>query len=223
MPKILLAEDDLITGASMRDCLSANHTVEWVIDGTEAFDRLKFYKYDIAIIDWDLPGLNGVEVCRQIRQMGSSIPVLMLTGKSSLDEKETGLDSGADDYLTKPCHMREVEARIRALTRRSNTSVKTTIEVSGFRLDLKLRSVFFGELEITLLPKEFALLEFLMRNPNEVFSCEAILERVWSSESQSSPNTIRTFMYTLRKKLQSQTDCCPIETVHGAGYKFCVR
>ncbi len=175
MAKILLAEDDLITGASMRDCLSANHTVEWVIDGKEAFDRLKFYKYDIAIIDWDLPGLNGVEVCRQIRQMGSSIPLLMLTGKSSLDEKETGLDSGADDYLTTPCHMREVEARIRALTRRSNTSLKTTIEVSGFRLDLKSRGVFFGEREITLLPKEFALLEFLMRNPNEVFSCEAIL------------------------------------------------
>lgn len=220
MAKLLLAEDDLTTGAIIRDCLSENHTVEWVIDGEEAFDRLKFYKYDVAILDWDLPKLNGVEVCRQIRLIGCSIPVLMLTGKSSLDEKEIGLDSGADDYVTKPCHPRELEARIRALTRRSSSLVNPAIEASGFKLDLKARTVCFGEREITLLPKEFALLEFLMRHPNEVFSCEAILERVWSSESQSSPNTIRTFMYTLRKKLQSEAGACPIETVHGAGYKF---
>lgn len=221
MAKILVVEDDAALLSDVSDWLVfEQHTVESVADGKEAEERLRFYKYDLVVLDWELPGAHGIDVCKRFRAGGGRTPILMLTGKSEIAEKELGLDSGADDYLTKPFHLKELSARIRALLRRPDTMTGNVLEVRDLKLDTNTKKLLKNEKEITLSPKEYALLEFFMRHPDEVFSQEALLERVWSSESESSIFSVYTAVKSLRKKIAEGTEKSALTTVHGLGYRL---
>jgi DNA-binding response OmpR family regulator len=221
VPKILLVEDEpdfsILIGEWLR---SDHHVVEVVESGEEATDRLKFYKYDIVILDWMLPGISGLDVCKNYRSAGGTTPILLLTAKKHVDEKEQGLDAGADDYLTKPFEMKELSARIRALLRRPSVFSGSILQVGFLCLEPTAFKVTRHGEEIPLLPKEFALLEFMMRHPNQVFSAEALLDRVWASDSEASPETIRTYIKRLRKKIDLEGQQSILSTVHGVGYKL---
>jgi len=221
MAKILFVEDDIEFSGVVKGWLTnEHHAVEVVHNGTEAQDLLQVYEYDLLIFDWQLPGLSGVEICKNFRSHGGMTPILMLTGMSAVSEKETGLDAGADDYLTKPFHMKELSARVRALLRRASRGTSNTLTISDLVLDPGNHRVTRDGQEIQLQKREFALLEFLMRNPNRVFSSEALLERVWATESDVTQDAIRVYIMRLRKKVDEGAKTPLIQTVHGVGYKL---
>jgi DNA-binding response OmpR family regulator len=224
MAKILIVEDEQDFYEPIRAFLTRDHhVVEVVENGLEALDRLRFYKYDVIIMDWMLPGMQGVDVCREFRSSGGTTPILMLTAKTATGEKISGLDAGADDYLTKPFDVGEVSARVRALLRRPAALTGNVLKLGQIVLERDTHRVTKTGEEIQLLPKEFALLEFFMRHPNQVFSAEALLDRVWASDSEASPETIRTYIKRLRQKIDSKDGPSLIQTVHGVGYKFSVE
>lgn len=224
MAKILIVEDEADFYEPIRAFLAReHHVVEVVENGLEALDRLRFYKYDAIIMDWMLPGMQGVDVCREYRSSGGTTPILMLTAKTATGEKISGLDAGADDYLTKPFDVGEVSARVRALLRRPATLTGNVLKLGQIVLERDTHRVTKTGEEIQLLPKEFALLEFFMRHPNQVFSAEALLDRVWASDSEASPETIRTYIKRLRQKIDNKDVPSLIQTVHGVGYKFSVE
>jgi DNA-binding response OmpR family regulator len=201
MAKILLVEDDEKVAEAVIDSLKiAHHTVEWVVDGNEGIDRLKLYSYDLAILDWQLPSMQGIDVCRNHRSGGGAVPILMLTGRSKVLDKEEGFNSGADDYLTKPFEIRELLARVRALLRRPAAVQSQIIVLGELVLNTRECNLRKGTQVIALQPREFALIEFLMRHPNEVFSIQALLSRLWSSESEASDEAVRQCILRLRKK-----------------------
>ena len=174
MAKILLVEDEVDLSDLVKEWLKTEkHVVELVENGEEAIDRLKFYKYDIVILDWVLPGKSGLQVCQEYRALGGTTPILFLTAKNMINEKEAGLDAGSDDYLTKPFDIKELSARIRALLRRPQVFSGSVVTLGPLELDTSSRKFLFNGQEQQLLPKEFALLEFLMKHPNTVFSSEA--------------------------------------------------
>ncbi len=219
MAKILIADDDPDLVGIVDDCLSAElHTVDTVLSGAETRDRLKFYKYDLVILDWHFPDASGPDILHDFREQGGITPVLMLTGRNATADKEYGLDSGADDYLTKPFDARELKARVRALLRRSAGAASNLLKVRDLILDPVAHTVTRNGTSIDLLPREFALLEFLMRHPNQPFSNEALLDRVWSTESDSSHDAVRTCIQRLRKKLDVKGERSIISTKHRVGY-----
>lgn len=221
MAKILIVEDETDLSEPVRAYLEhEHHLVEVVSDGQEAVERLRFYKYDVIVLDWLLPGLSGIEVCKAFRAAGGTTPILMLTSRKQTQDKIAGLDSGADDYLTKPFDIPEVSARVRALLRRPTHVNATTLSARNVVLQPGSFKVTRDGEDVQLLPKEFALLEFLMRHPGQVFSAEALLDRVWSSESEASPETIRTYIKRLRQKVDTEGQPSLISTVHGVGYKL---
>lgn len=221
MAKILIVEDDPVLRDKIREMLESQHyIVEACGDGTEAVSYLAAYKYDLVVLDWNLPGMTGIEIVRHLRQSGDRSPVLMLTGQKSLDAREAGLDSGADDYLTKPFEYRELWARVRSCLRRGAGLVETVLRHGQLVLEPQTHKVTIGTADVRLQPMEFAVLEFFLRHPDEVFSGEALLERVWSSNSEASTNTVKSTMYTLRKKLAAHGQESLITTVHGVGYKL---
>ncbi len=223
MAKILLVEDDKLLIKNVCQWLAVDkHTVEVAMDGKDAVDLLRTYKYDAIILDWMLPGLDGIDVLRKFRETGGSTPVLFLTGKTSIAEKEIGLDAGADDYLTKPFHMKELSARVRALLRRPADLGMTVLKARNIEIDLKKHTVSRSGQLIKMMRKEYALLEFLARHPNQLFSAEALIERVWHAERDTSPIAVRTYITRLRAKLDNEGEDSIIETVHGVGYKLIV-
>ncbi|HEY9754125.1 MAG TPA: response regulator transcription factor [Oculatellaceae cyanobacterium] len=221
MAKVLVIEDDLSLSRMIKDWLTVeHHNVETVADGNQGSEKLQYYQYDLVILDWQLPGMEGVQILKEFRNKGGVTPVLMLTGKNTIVDKEVGLDSGADDYLTKPFHMKELSARIRALLRRPTQVVGNILTAGQFKLDPTNHIVTKGGAELKLLPKEFALLEFLMRHPNQVFSADALLNRVWASESDATIDALTSCIKRLRKKIDADSDSSSIRTVHGVGYKL---
>lgn len=221
MAKILIVEDDLDFCAGIVDCLTGEgHTVDSANEGKEGYDRLRFYHYDIVILDWQMPGMTGPEICAAYRKNDGRAPVLMLTGKDQIKDKTTGLDAGADDYLIKPCDPDELRARVRALLRRPAQYQETVITFGPLTVDPTKHKTWLAEKEISLSPREFALLEFFMRNPDQVFSAEALLNRVWSSDSDVSPDVIRVFITRLRTKLEIEGKPSMIQTVHRLGYQL---
>lgn len=218
MSKILIVEDDVDLAGMLEQNLAREHaTIEVVHSGLDALDVLAVSDYDLLILDWELPGATGVEICKWYREHGGTSPVLMLTGKSTIVEKETGLDSGADDYLTKPFSMRELAARARAALRRTSSSTSNVLQHAGYKLDPYKYSLARDGKPIALQPREFALMEFLMRHPGEVFSPEALLERIWRSDTEAGLDALRACVKRIRKKL---ADPDAIETVHGIGYRL---
>jgi two-component system, OmpR family, manganese sensing response regulator len=221
MTKILVIEDDLQLAEKVTAALKFERfTVETSHDGDDALDLLKRFEYDVVILDWNLPGKTGPEICSAFRGRGGNTPILFLTGRGSLSDKETGFISGGDDYLTKPFHIRELMARVRALLRRSPTMQTSSLKVGNLELELETFRAFKDGKELKLLPKEFALLEFLMKHPNQPFGSKALLESVWESDTNASEDTIRTYMKTLRRKITFEKEECPIKTVPGYGYKL---
>jgi two-component system OmpR family response regulator len=221
MAKVLVVEDDPEIALSVKDWLTMEqYVVDVVNDGSEGLDRLKHYHYEIVVLDVNLPGMNGFDICSNYRKFGGKAYVLMLTAEGTVLDKEKGLDAGADDYLTKPFHPRELSARLRALMRRASRVAEATgvIRVGEVELDPQRKAVSKSGKDIHLLPKEFALLEFLMRNPGQVFSQEALLDRVWSSESETAPDTVRVHIRKLRSKLDNPDGTSLIRTVHREGY-----
>ncbi len=220
--KILIVEDDASLVVTVKDWLTFEHHIVDVAEtGEDALNLLKTSTYDLIILDITLPGISGVEVLVQFRAMGGPTPVLILTGRGALKDKEDGLDSGADDYLTKPFHLRELSARLRAMLRRPRTSLDNTLRFKDLEMDPSSFRVYKGEEEIHLARMEFALLEFLIRHKGQVFSPEALLDRVWQSESERSPESLRTLIKKLRRKIDAQDAQSLIENVHGVGYRMC--
>jgi DNA-binding response OmpR family regulator len=218
MAKILLVEDDNDLANTVRTFLIfQRHAVERIGDGQDALDHLLIFDYELVILDWELPRVSGIEILREFRNRGSNTPILMLTGKDAIDEKLTGLDSGADDYLTKPFDLRELGARVNSLLRRPADIVDgNTFKAGKLALDPGKHSVFRdGEL-IQLVPREFQLLEFFMRHRNQLFTTEALLNRVWPSDSEATEEAVRTALKRLRKKIDP--DGQVLKNVHGVGY-----
>jgi DNA-binding response OmpR family regulator len=219
MPKILLVEDDeqlaeLITAG----LTSQNFVVEHLTDGAEGLHRLKYFHFDVAILDWALPGMPGVEVCKEFRKSGGTIPVLMLTGKQALHDKEEAFDIGADDYLTKPFAFRELSARIRALLRRPHAIQKPIIDLGLITMDLSGRIVTISGAPIEIRPAEFSVLELFMKSPGRVFTTEELLTKLFHSESEASDEAVRQRIFRLRKTLGKHESL--IKTVAGVGYKL---
>lgn len=220
MAKILLVEDDLDLGDRIVQWLKhEHHTVELIADGQQASDYLAQLKYDLVVLDWGLPNRTGVDVLREFRKAGGVTPVLLLTGKGKIAEKEEGLDAGADDYLTKPFDIKELSARIRALLRRVPQFTTNSIVVGPVELNVGGHTISVNGKEVQFAPREFAMLEFFMKHAGQVVSTETLLERVWSSESTASSETIYTCVRAVRKKLKEAGADNFIRTVHGIGYK----
>lgn len=221
MAKILLVEDDVKTSADLVDWLRRDgHTVEPVFSGNEALEWLKTYEFDVLILDWQLPDVDGVSVCRLYRHSGGTAPVLILTGRAESASKELGLDSGADDYVVKPPDLRELSARIRALMRRNNQVAPSILRFADIALMPASRKVTAGGREVELSPKEYAVLEFLMRHPGIVFSASDLLDRVWDSQSDASYHTVRVCINRLRQKVfaNQAAENPGLRTVYGVGY-----
>jgi DNA-binding response OmpR family regulator len=220
MAKVLVVEDEKDIADVVCEILQRErHTVETVGNGREAFELLRVASFDLIILDWNLPGLTGLEVCREYRQVSGKTPMLFLTGKSAVKDKVAALNIGADDYLTKPFAADELSARVHALLRRPQSMISHVLQVGDLTLDSQSFEVKRAGRLIELVPKEFALLEFLMKHSGQVFRAEALVERVWPSESEASPDTIRTYIKTLRRKVDGQGMPPLIATVYGVGYK----
>lgn len=221
MPKILIVEDDLQVAVSVKDwLLFEKYLVEHVTTGSQALDMIKAYDYDLVILDINLPMLSGLEVCRRYRDGGGACPILMLTGQDAVDDRANGLDAGADDYLTKPFHLKELSARVRALLRRPGEIVSNVLKAGNLVLDSTKHSLIINGEQVHLPRMEFALLEFLMRHQDQIFSASTLLERVWTADSEKSPETIRTTIKKLRNKIDTDGVPSLIQNVHGVGYKL---
>jgi DNA-binding response OmpR family regulator len=221
MAKILIVEDDMQVATTVRDwLLFEKYLVEHVETGTDALEMMRAYEYDLIILDLALPKMNGIEVCKQYRNVGGRAPILMLTGKDTVTEKEIGFDAGGDDYLTKPFHLKELSARVRALLRRPTTLNANTLKAGNLVLDCVKHTVTKDGEPVHLARMEFTFLEFLMRHPDQVFSTDKLLERVWTSDSDKSTETIRSTVKKLRNKIDTDGAPSLIQNIHGVGYKL---
>ncbi len=221
MSNILVVEDDTTEGSIIRDFLSKeSHCVEHVQSGRHAFERVRTGQFDLMILDLGLPDICGLEILKVLRAEGLALPVLILTGRNRSDEIIAGLDSGADDYLTKPFNVLELGARVRAHLRRSTGAVTDVLKYGYVCLDIQNHRVTVSGGEISLLPKEFALLEYILRNPSRIFSAETLLKNVWKSSDDGGPEMVRTCMSRLRQRLEVEGMESIIETVYGVGYRL---
>lgn len=221
MAKILLVEDDSNLAFLVKMQLEqGRHMVDHVDAGIMALSQLKLSSYELVILDWMLPDISGVDVCRQYRGSGGRTPILMLTARGAIEDKAAGLNAGCDDYLVKPFHPVELNARVQALLRRPQSYAGKVLTVRDIELDTETSRVFRAGSEIDLTAKEFSLLELLMRYPNQSFTLETILNRVWQSDSAASVDTVRTHMKTLRRKLGDSEENGLIRTKRGAGYRI---
>lgn len=221
MAKILVVEDDAELRAVVRCWLAnAGYIVEDVGSVAEASAFIRSYSYDIILLDWELPDGEGIDLCRFVREKAPHSAVLFLTGRNAVLDKELGLDSGAEDYLTKPFDMRELSARIRVLLRRKSESRAVNITVGPLELDPVKHLILKDGTPLKLQRMEFALLEFLMRHPGQSFASDALLERVWSSDSERVPETIRNCIKSIRKKIDDAGEQSLIQNTYGVGYKL---
>lgn len=221
MSKILVVEDNDELRENIREwLLMESYLVDAVADGTQAIAYLDTYEYDLVVLDWTLPGMTGIEICKQFRGKGGVTPILMLTGRRTIDDKETGLDAGADDYLTKPFEMRELTARARALLRRAGTPINQQLKARDIILDRQAKRITKAGKEVRLMPKDFAILEILMTHPDRVFSAEALVERIWSADADVTGDVVRKHVNRIRTLIDSPNEESLIRTVHGAGYSL---
>jgi len=221
MAKVLIVEDDEEVANLIKDWLTReNYIVEVTHSGQDATAFLTNFKYDAIVLDWQLPDLEGVEICRRVRAKKDNTPILMLTGKSTLDSKEEGLDAGADDYLTKPFEPKELSARLRALLRRASRAMDNLLKVGPVSLNPRTHKVMIDDIEVTMFPKDFALLEFLMRNAGQFFDAEAILNHVWTAEEGFGPENVRQSIHRIRTTLDSHVQPSLIENIRNLGYRI---
>lgn len=221
MAKVLVIEDDLALAAALREFLSGEgHRPEVSHNGADGLDILKFSGFDLALIDWQLPGLNGPDICREYRNFGGKTPILMLTQKAKIEDKEYGLDAGADDYLPKPFEIRELAARVRALLRRSAVFNSSSLDKGKISLEYGTQSVILEGTAIRLMAREFAVLEFLLRNGNSFVSADRIIMHVWESDAEVGNEALRVCINRLRKKIDGDGRPSVINSVKGQGYRI---
>jgi len=221
--KILLVEDEHKIANSIKQGLSQeNIVVDLAFDGVTGFDLASSETYDLIILDRLLPGMDGLSICRKLRSLSNHTPILMLTAKSQTSDKVEGLNSGADDYLTKPFAFEELLARIKALARRPKKSVSEEIVVSNLSLNLTTFEVKRLNRLINLSNKEFSILEYLMRQRGKILTKEQIINHVWNYDSDILPNTVEVFIGYLRNKIDKPfKNVKPlIHTVRGFGYRL---
>ena len=219
--RLLIVEDETRVAKNVRRMLqAAHHVVDVVDEGKLALQKAADNKYDLIILDIGLPDMSGLEVCKEIRNSGNSVPILMLTGFDSVSEKVAGLDAGADDYLAKPFDRPELLARIRALLRRPKRTFSNLLQVGDLKLDTVAHEVYRKDKSIRLMPKEFALLEYLMRRAGEAISRDDLLQHVWGIYSRNSSNRLEVYIRYLREKIDEPFDNKMIQTVRGIGYKI---
>ncbi len=219
--KILIIEDDLVLTATISEFLvSEGHKVESVTNGGDGLQLLKYSGFDLALIDWQLPEMTGIEICHQFRQAGGQTPILMMTQKSAFVEKAEGLDSGADDYLAKPFSLIEFGARIRALLRRSSVFTSTAVAVGKVRLDYQNCILNIGDRVVKLVPREFDVLEFLFRNRHNFVTSEKIISHVWDSDASVTSEALRTCINRIRRKVDLKNESSIIDSSRGLGYRI---
>lgn len=222
--KVLIIEDNKVIASFIKNGLKQHgFVVDAAVDGKEGLEIAKVNKdsYDIIILDIILPSIDGITLCRTLREEKIFTPILILSGKNSTEDKIQGLEAGADDYLAKPFDISELIARIKAITRRKTESFEDVISIDNLKINSETHQVFFGNEEIELTPTEFRLLHLLMQNKNKVISRSVILEKVWDSHGDDLySNTIDVHVRSLRKKIKKFIDSPLIVTVRGAGYKL---
>ncbi|NJM74287.1 MAG: response regulator transcription factor [Scytonema sp. RU_4_4] len=226
--RVLLVEDESDLGAAIKRTLTQQkYLVDWVMNGTDAWAYLEnsWTQYTLAIFDWMLPGMSGLELCQRLRHKKNPLPVLMLTAKDRMEDKVIGLDAGADDYLVKPFGMAELLARLRALQRRSPHFQPQELTVGNLTLDYGSSTVVShnatGDRQvIPLTNKEFQLLEYFMKHPNQIITTEQIRNQLWEVSAEPISNVVAAQMRLLRRKLASSGCSNPIETLHGMGYRL---
>ena len=234
--KILLIEDEPDLGALIQTSLAHHqYVVDWAQDGKTGWEYLTDNRstYSLAIIDWMLPKMSGIEICQRLRAEKYTLPILMLTARDRIEDKITGLDAGADDYLVKPFGMEELLARLRALQRRVPTFQPERLQLGNLRLDYGNNAIVItnptgNEQSVSLTAKEFQLLEYLMQHPDRTLTHDQIRNRIWALDSESASNVVAAQIRLLRKKL-AEFGCedaslhgrgCTIETVRGFGYRL---
>ncbi|HEY6779151.1 MAG TPA: response regulator transcription factor [Thermoleophilaceae bacterium] len=219
--RVLVVEDDVKMAAAIRRGLRFEGiVVDLAEGGDEALRLAGATEYDAILLDVMLPDLDGFETCRRLRSRGVWVPILMLTARDAVEDRVRGLDTGADDYLTKPFSLAEVLARLRALARRGPIERPTVLEVGDLRLDPATHEVWRGEHEIQLSAREFALLETFMRRSGQVLTQLQLLEAAWDLGYEQRSNVVEVYIRYLREKIDRPFDLKSIETVRGAGYRL---
>lgn len=219
--RILLVEDNHRLSDSLRATLvDDNYAVDVAYDGQEGEEMALFTPYDVIILDVMLPKRDGIEVCRSLRDQKVATPILMLTARDGLDDRVLGLDSGADDYLIKPFEIKELRARLRALMRRESGNKSGNLIIADLRLDPSSHFVWRAETPLDLTAKEYALLEYLMRNPNRLITREMVVAHLWDYDQTIASNVVDVYIRRLRRKVDDPYDVKLIETIRGAGYRL---
>ncbi len=217
--RILVVEDERkLANFIKRGLKEQGYAVDVAFNGTDGLFQAKEVPYDVIILDVMLPGKDGIYICRQLRKKNVSTPILMLTARDDVEDKVSGLDAGADDYLTKPFEFAELLARVRALIRRKHQVGTTKLKVADLELDPLTRKVRRADKEISLTSTEFALLEYLMMNANQVVTRTMISEHVWNDDFDSLSNVINVYVNYLRKKIDQGFDKKLIHSLRGTGY-----
>ena len=219
--RILVVEDELDLQEAIADGLKMDgYAVDTCSDGNDAYERLYVENYDLVVLDLNLPGMDGIDVLKKIRNEKPELKVLILSARNSVDDKVTGLDYGANDYLAKPFDFAELEARIRNLLRQKFSQVNSSLEFGNLYVDLSKRIAYCNDEALRLTKKEFSILEYFALNPHKVISQEELIDHVWDANADSFSGAIRVHISSLRKKLKSALTFDLIETKIGEGYIF---
>ncbi len=217
--KILLAEDDYNLGKLLSTLLKKNNiNTDWVQDGEAAYQQVYADGYDVLVLDWMMPKLSGVDLCARLRSEEYSGKILLLTAKDSLADKVQGLNAGADDYLIKPFEMEELVARLRALCRRQGLYISPNLEYGDYTLEASTYRLVYRDKKVELRPREYKLLELLLRNRGQVIPRAVIQDRIWGIDSDVTENNLDVHIRLLRKKISSLSGEELIRTVRGVGY-----
>lgn len=220
--RILVAEDDSQLAADLhRGLRELGMAVDVLGDGEEALAAAQAAAYDVIVLDVMLPGRDGYEVARTLRRRRVGSRILMLTGRTTVDDRVQGLESGADDYLAKPFALKELVARIRALARRDLVDRSAVLSAGSLRLDSRARRLTVGDQIVELTAKEYSILEFFMLHPGQVLTREQVLDNVWGWDAETGENLVEVYVSRLRRKLAAAGAPDPWTTLRGAGYRFC--
>lgn len=219
--RLLLAEDEMALSRALKAILERNnYSVDAVYDGQAALEYLEADNYDGIILDIMMPKIDGITVLREIRRKGNLIPVLLLTAKSEVDDKVLGLDAGANDYLTKPFHSRELLARIRAMTRAQIAQLNSQLQMGNVTLDRATFELSTPSGSFRLANKEFQMMELMMSNPKNLISSERFMEKIWGYDSEAEINVVWVYISYLRKKLTALHADIQIKATRNAGYSL---